>query len=246
MIPRNKLLVIRENDRFSRSMRAGGIEVTNFPLIRTEPLDDQAGLRALMPRLNEYDGLFFTSPAAAQVFGTELAQVPEYRGKVYAMGARSNQVFERRGIQAEFDPSISSADEFIRSLGSELYGKKLLFVRGDQSLQTIPRLLSGKSTVDEVVVYRTVRIQPSTAEIDGVRGQLSAGVYNWTCFFSPSSVDAFCDLFDGKIITKVAAIGQTTSGRAREKGLDVAFVAENPSGREFADAFLLHLNGTHS
>ena len=235
------VLVIRENDVFSETLRKNGADVTNFPLICTKPVDNPTSLKETVDRLNEYDGLFFTSPAAAEIFGKELSIGKKYRGKIYAMGARSKDVFDSIGMPIEHAPSISSAEELVRSYGSELHGKKFLFVRGDRSLQTIPKMLNERSVVDEVIVYRTVNIHPDNEVLAPVRSALATGKFNWICFFSPSGVDAFCDIFGNETAACVAAIGNTTANRASEKGLNVAFVPQRPGN--FANEFVAYLNG---
>jgi uroporphyrinogen-III synthase len=244
--PPTSILVIREDDIFSRSLRAAGVDVTNLSLIRTEPVDNQSALRESIEKIDDYDGLFFTSPSAAEIFTSEFKNAGPYRGKVYAMGSRSKEVLERSGSSVEFDPSISTAEELVGFYGDELYGKRFLFVRGDRSMQTVPNLLKNRSQMDEVVVYRTVSLRPSETEINTIRTQLDGGKFEWICFFSPSAIDAFFDLFGDGAATKVAVIGQTTAARASEKGLKVAFVSPQSHAVAFANALVSHLNGTHS
>ncbi len=245
MSNRTSILVLRGNDEFSSILRSADMEVTNLPLIRTEPLADQSGLRRSVEKIEEYDGLFFTSPAAAEIFTTEMANGRcEYRGKIYVMGARSESVLNKAGFTTEFDPRINTAEELITSRGNEFAEKKLLFVRGDQSLLTIPGLLKGKASVDEVVVYQTVATHPSNAEISGTAKRLTAGDFEWICFFSPSAVEVFRKRFEKKILVKTAAIGRSTSQRAAELGFNVEFVSPRSSAAEFGQAFISHLNGT--
>ena len=157
------------------------------------------------------------------------------------MGERSKDILESAGTAVEFSASVTSAEELIHLYGRDLDGKKLLFVRGDSSMRTIPTLLNGRSNVDEVVVYRTVRIEPDRSEIDSIRRQLAEHEFDWICFFSPSGVGAFCDLFGKEAKTHIAVIGKTTALTAAENGLNVEFVAKRPG--DFATEFAAHLNG---
>ncbi|CAN5392316.1 uroporphyrinogen-III synthase [soil metagenome] len=237
------VLVIRENDKFSELLRSMGLEITNLPLIKTEPLPDQCNLRAVIKQLDQYDCLFFTSPAAAEIFVKEMGSQPTYDGKLYVMGKRSKEVFDRAGLRSEFDPAINSADELIHAHGEGFTGKRALFFRGNRSMLTIPNLLKGKASVDEVVVYRTVGTDPADTHVIAIMDRLTGGEFAWTCFFSPSAVEIFKELFGNGVRTKIAAIGQTTAQRAEETGFNVEFVSPRSAAVDFARTFALHLNG---
>ena len=246
MRPIISVLVIREDDIFSETLRAADVEVTNLPLIRTEPIDNQGELFRSIENINKYDGLFFTSPSAAEIFTKEFNNAGPFHGKIYAMGLRSKEVLESLGSNIEFDPAVSTAAELVSLYGDELHRKRFLFVRGDRSMQTIPNMLRSRSEVDEVVVYRTVQVQPSETEIKAVREHLDGSKFEWIAFFSPSAIDAFIDLFGDRVIASVAAIGSTTARRAADHGMNVEFVSPSSTATAFARSFLTHLNGTQS
>jgi uroporphyrinogen-III synthase len=126
---------------------------------------------------------------------------------------------------------------------SELAGRKFLFVRGDKSLRTIPERLGSDAIVDEVVVYRTIEVELDAATITNTKVRLERGAIDWTCFFSPSGVDAFLKLFavDDARKTKAAAIGETTARHARERGLNVEFVSERANSQEMARGLIEHI-----
>ena len=246
MRPIISVLVIREDDIFSETLRAADVGVTNLPLIRTEAIDNQSDLFRTIENINKYDGLFFTSPSAAEIFTKEFKNAGPFHGKIYAMGLRSKEVLERLGSNVEFDPAVSSAAELVSFYGDELHGKSFLFVRGDRSMQTIPNMLKSRSRVDEVVVYRTVHVQPSETEIKTVKKHLDGGEFRWISFFSPSAIDAFLGLFGDRVVASVAAIGSTTARRAADQGMNVEFVSPRSTAADFAKSFLSHLNGTQS
>jgi uroporphyrinogen-III synthase len=239
------VLVLRAEDEFSRKLRSAGIEVTNLPLIRTEPLDDRSDLLRAIERIDEYDGLFVTSPAAAEIFINEMRDRGSVcPGKLYVMGGRANDVFTSAGYRTEFDDGVNTAEELIESReDKEFSGKKLLFVRGDRSMMTIPRLLKGNAFVDEVVVYRTVECVPSKDKVRRTIESLASGEIDWLCFFSPSAVEVFIKLFGTDTYVKTAVIGRTTKNRAIEEGFNVQVVSPRSNATDFAIAFISHLNG---
>ena len=80
------ILVCRNDDRFSSLLREAGFEVVNLELIETRPLEDLRPLREKLARLSEYDGIFFTSPVAAEIFVNERNGSNGFHGDVYALG----------------------------------------------------------------------------------------------------------------------------------------------------------------
>lgn len=227
------VLVVRENDSFSDSLREAGFRVVNVPASGTEPLLDLAEAQALIADLAAYDGLFFTSRASAEVF-VSISDRAAFNGKIYALGERSRAVLEKAGFSVE--PNVAnSAIELIESFGREEFaGKHLLFVRGERSLRTIPDTLGDISTIDEAVVYRTIEHAIDRNDIP----------YNeridWICFFSPSGVESFAEQTELSRLNGVlaAAIGTTTAKSADEAGFTVGFVSDASNAAEFAKGLI--------
>jgi uroporphyrinogen-III synthase len=240
-MPKTVVLVLRGRDVFSDKLIASGCEVSNLELLAIEPVQVE-----LDDSISDFDGLFFTSPHAANAFlfasGND---VKGYEGDIYVLGERTKNVFESAGVAVRYQSKANTAAEMIRLFGdAEFAGKKLLYVRGDRSLRTIPNLLAVKAEVRELVAYRTVDIQPDPAITGEIIAQLGRGEIDWMCFFSPSGVDGFLKNIDAPELSGVstAVIGETTAGRAREAGLSVDFVSTRTSAEDFADELIEYIN----
>jgi uroporphyrinogen-III synthase len=238
------VLVIRRNDRFSELLREVGLEVQNLELIMTRPADDLSDLSQKLEKLDEYDGLFFTSPAAAEVF-VERVEADSFSGSVYVLGERARKIFVEKGFDVIFRADANTAEELITSFGnSEFEGKRFLFVRGARSIRTIPELLTGTAVVDEVIVYETVAAQRNSVRIEELKAKISMGQIGWVCFFSPSAAEEFATVFDrielGKV--KSAAIGETTARQARRIAMSVEFVSKRSNPEDFAQGLIEHIN----
>jgi len=236
------ILVAREFDEFSSRLKDAGFEVINFPVIRTVPVEDLSELKEKLREPEKYDGLFFTSPKAAEVFLRNFEnKAGGFGGKIYALGGRTKALFEAAGFETVSGAEANTAEEFINSFPrkSEFAGKKFLFFRGDKSLRAIPELLSGTAAqVDEVVVYRTVRDSVEENLIAQIREKLRRARIDWICFFSPSGIESFLKTF-GDISPpaseiKIAAIGRTTASCAAAKNLKVKFVSPKANLGYFA------------
>lgn len=232
------VLVVREFDRFSSLLSKNGFEVVNFPVIQTLPITEFGELNEKIDNLKSYDGLFFTSPKAAEVFLQNFANKENnFRGKVYVLGNRAKLLFADKNFEIVFRADANTAEEFVNSFDeNEFAGKKLLFLRGDKSLRVVPELLKDQATVDEVVVYRTIETAIDETLKNEIGEKFSKNEIDWIVFFSPSGIESFVKTFGGFPIDniKIAAIGLTTAGKAVENNLKVEFVSSKANTADFA------------
>ncbi len=232
------ILVVREFDKFSSLLTENGFEVVNFPAIQILSIEDFGEFNKTIDCLENYDGLFFTSPKAAGVFLKNFEnKEKDFRGKVYVLGNRAKALFENTNFKVLFRADVNTAEEFINSFDeSEFAGKKFLFLKGDKSLRTIPELLNDSAIVDEIVVYRTIENTINESLKNEISGRFSKGEVDLICFFSPSGVEVFVKTFDRFLPNniKIAAIGTTTAKKAAENNLKVEFVSPNANVEDFA------------
>jgi len=233
------ILVVREFDEFTRLLNKNGSEVINFPAIKTLPIEDGSELLKRIDSLKNYDGLFFTSPKAAEVFlqNFENKKEGDFRGKVYILGKRTKILFENSNFEIAFRADVNTAEEFINSFGMrEFAGRRFLFLRGDKSLRAIPELLNGRAIIDEVVVYQTVENSIDENSFSEIGDKIRGGEIKWICFFSPSGVESFIRKFGKTLLNniKIAAIGTTTAKKTIENNLTVEFISSKANAEDFA------------
>lgn len=235
---RSAILVIRPDDDFSESLRQNGFEVLNLELIKTEPLNDLSELDEVIERINEYDGIFLTSPVAAKIFALHFGDSGRsYSGKVYTLGPRAKEALSGLEFENAFSDTANTADELLDGFGeSEFEGKNLLFIRGDHSVGSIKQKLNGKANLNEVVVYRTIESRPDEKLLNVVKKRFAENEIGWVCFFSPSGVSGFSKVFGNEDLVKVkgAAIGSTTADRAGELGIRVDFISQRATAEGFS------------
>jgi uroporphyrinogen-III synthase len=242
---RRAVLVIRGDDRFSEYLRQNGFEVLNLELIRTEPVDDLSEFAETIARIGEYDGIFITSPAAAEILVRQLnGDGLTFSGKTYVLGERAKAILERSGLEIAAGDAANTAEDVIASFKSdEFAGKRLLFVRGERTVGTIPKLLKGVATVDEAIVYRTCELDPGETVVAETTIRFQKGEIGQICFFSPSGVDVFKKLFPNEDIgtLRAAAIGKTTAESVARAGFDLDFVSLRATAEDFAVGVAAHL-----
>jgi uroporphyrinogen-III synthase len=239
------ILVVRKFDEFSLRLKENGFEIINFPAIATAPVEDSgARLDEKLKTPEKYDGLFFTSPRAAEVFLQRKAK-DGFSGKIYVLGGRTKLLFENAGFETVFRENANTAEEFINSFEkSEFAGKRFLFPRGDKSLRAIPELLKTVAEIDEIIVYRTIENRVDKTLVDKIGENLRRGEIAWICFFSPSGIESFVKTFGEKSLNdriKIAAIGATTAKKAAALNLKVEFISPKASAEDFASGLIEYL-----
>ena len=226
------ILVIREFDNFSRVLTANNYEIINLPLIETKALDDLSGFKTILESIENYDGVFLTSAAAAEIFRTNLKT--NYAGKVYVLGKRSYEILKDANLNLHFDAAANTAREMLENIApDELKDKKFLFVRGEKSLRIVPEFLSKTATVDEAVVYETREIKVGIDKINELRENFDFAA---VCFFSPSAAQVFLEQFGAEILhqTIIATIGKTTAEFLERRNLKTDFVSSKSNAENFA------------
>ncbi len=241
METKKTVLVIREFGDFSATLIANDFEVINFPTISTKRVKNLSELEKNIAEIDKYDGIFFTSPKAAEIFLADFDK--DYSGKIYILGNRAKSLFENKNFRIVFKDSANTAEEFINSFDeSEFADRKFLFLKGNKSLRVIPEMLKGLAEVDETVVYETILFEIGKEFTDELKQKLSRQKIDFICFFSPSGVKNFLKVFDEfeQKETRIAAIGTTTAAGIEEPGFRVDFTASN--AKDFASEFCKFFN----
>lgn len=235
------VLIIREYDKFSQILTQANLEVVNFHAIQTLPVENLDELDEKLGEVKSYDGLFLTSPKAAEVFLQRFREKNfAFGGKVYVLGNRTKTLFENfenANFEIVFRENANTAEELINSFERQEFAwKKFLFLRGDKSLRTIPELLKNVAAIDEVIVYRTIENSSDKVLVDEIKRKLRENEIDWICFFSPSGIGSYINAFGENSLenVKIAAIGETTAGRAAEKKLKVDFISAKANAEDFA------------
>jgi uroporphyrinogen-III synthase len=242
------VLVIREFDSFSRILSENGFAVINCPTTRTKSLEDLRDFDARLSAIENYDGIFITSRRAAEIFRAKLREKNiKYGGRVYVLGARSFALLKNEKLNLIFSESANTAAEMLAAIPPpELAGRRFLFVRGEKSLRVVPDFLArAAASVEETIVYRSVKIPLESFNIKEIENALETGEIAAACFFSPSAVESFLQQFSEEKLhqTKIAAIGKTTAEFLEKQNLKVDFVSPKATAEDFAVELINYLAG---
>ena len=229
-----RILVTRpraQADEFANKLRAAGFEPVFFPVIEIKPVDSYVALERALSKINCYEWIVFTSVNAVEVVFDRcpsLLSPGKLEVKFAAIGPKTAEALEGRGITPDFVPEEYVAEAILPGLG-DLLGKWVLLPRAEIARKALPEAIFQAGGVPhEITVYRTLPSQPSLEGLDALR----AGV-DVVTLTSPSIVHNFIaiaeehglDPFHLPNNPQFVCIGPITEQAAREAGLPNLIVA---------------------
>jgi uroporphyrinogen III methyltransferase/synthase len=229
-----KVLITRprnQADSFASALTQAGLEPVFFPVIEIRSFEENVALDRAIEKISCYDWIVFTSVNGVKAFFTHLVH-PSRLGmdvKVAAIGPKTAQALEARGVIPDFVPGEYVAEAILPGLG-DLRGRWVLLPRAEIARKALPEaILEAGGIAHEIAVYQTLPAEPDP---DGL-ATLRSGVDTVT-FTSPSTVKNFVKIvrrvgFDPLHLPgnpKIACIGPITQKAAKEAGFVKTMVAD--------------------
>lgn len=250
-----RVLVTRSREQgreLAMLLEAAGAEAVEAPLIAIHPPADHGPLDEACLHADRYDWIVFTSVNGAHAFFTRLLTGPRDvralgTARLCAVGPGTAGRLTQIGLKVDLLPEEHSGEGVAAALAStgSLRGSRILFPKADIARDIVPeRLRAAGAIVDEVVAYRTVRVEPDE-QLDIYRQLLDRRI-DVVTFSSASAVHAFAETFgpdqsiDLLAHTDVATIGPVTAEAANRYGFRPSIVPAMPSMRGLVDAIAAH------
>lgn len=225
-----------------------GASARNVPAVRISANHDPA-LDRLIKHVRDFRWTVFTSPNAVKFFMERMLELGHDArdmsgSRMVAMGPGTEKALLSWGLRADLVPREHSTHGLMASLADiPLAGEPVLLCRSNLAPPGLAEFLRRKgATVKEAHPYRTeVANRPDRSLILS----MERSEVDIILLTSPSTAEGLLALLDGKThllsgIT-VGCIGPVTGERARELGIDVAFVADDHSEDGLVKALLDHL-----
>ena len=217
--------------------------VLTMPLLEIEPMgeDDAAVLDDLLADVAAYDWIVFTSAngvaAVREHLAGKLAGV-----KIAVVGPATAAAVRALGVEPAFVPDNYAAAEIVEGLG-KLDGQRVLLPQADIADPWLAdQIRAAGASVDAVVAYRTVEIDPSAVEAAELEEGVDAIVV--ASGSAARSLAALQAKFPGvaRVLqqTLLVAIGPKTADAAREVALPVGLVADEASSEGIIRALTTH------
>lgn len=228
-----RILITRpraQADDFAERLHTAGFEPIFFPVIEIRPMEDNVALERALEKLNCYDWVVFTSVNAVDVVfnnsnlpkGDRDAGVKGQGVKVAAIGPKTAEALQARGVTPDFVPDEYVAESILPGLG-DLRGKWVLLPRAEIARKALPEAIAAAGGVPhEITVYQTLPAQPDAAGL----AALQSGV-DIVTLTSPSTVQNFMAIAQQFGLDPLhlpgdplfACIGPITEQAARAAGL---------------------------
>lgn len=210
-----------------------GASVSVVPLVAVEPVEDTGALDAALESIDDYDWIVFTSANGVAIVRDRLTKRTLGGITVAAVGPATADAVRGLGTEPSFVPERFAAGEIARGL-EPLEGKRVLLPQADiAEPQLADELRSRGATVDVIVAYRTLGIEPSMSGIDTI-GRADAVV-----LASGSAARSFASL-EGIGDPLLVCIGHKTADAARQAGLKVGLVADEATADGIIQALVAH------
>jgi uroporphyrinogen-III synthase len=214
-----------------------------MPLLQIEPMrdSDAEALESVLSHVDAYDWIVFTSAngvaAVQEHLAGRLAGV-----KIAAVGPATAAAVRALGVEPAFVPVNYAAAEIVDGLG-DLRGRRVLLPQADVADPWLAdRIRAAGASVDAVVAYRTVAVDPSAIEAVELEQGVDAVVL--ASGSAARSLAALAAKFPG--VTKslqqtlLVAIGPKTADAAREVALSVDLVADEATSEGIIQALRSH------
>lgn len=232
--PRKTVVVTRPADRrgtLSRALTELGMEVVDFPCIRTVPCSPCPELDGALMHLEAYDWLVFTSPFGVKVFFDRLlARNRDSRAlaklKLAAIGPKTADALLPYGLRADLIPAVYDSEHLAQAM-AEVDGPVLL-CRASQSSRALPQLFAGRGIPClDAAVYDTVYAAENPAP---VLSRLDAPLL--VTFTSASTVRGFVGSLPGADLRHIlgCCIGPKTEAEAKKYGITTVTAQEATIG----------------
>lgn len=247
---KKKILVTRavdSGDKFGNELNRAGFSIEYFPTIEIKPIDDYSLVDKKIKKLNQYDGIFFTSANSVNYFFKRCINLGvEVDNKIYAVGEKTGEKVSEFGYRVHFVPETYSAEQLIESLPlEEIKGKTFLFPRGNLTMKKLKEGLKEYADIDEVEVYvNSLPVNGNSVRIKKIVNLLKAKEIACLTFFSPSGITNFMMMvpdFEQEDII-IAVIGKTTKAKAIEYGLIVDIMPVEATSESLAESIIKYFN----
>jgi uroporphyrinogen III methyltransferase / synthase len=246
--PNRTVVVTRDEPRdgpLSARLRALGLDVLWWPVIRVAPPADAAPLEAALAEAADLDWVVFTSGHAVEPVTARLRARPTSL-RMAAVGAATAATLREHGWEPDLVPEQASAEGLIAALAPRIErGARVLFPASSRAL---PALAAGLRKLGaEVLQVEAYRTDTAPLDVGECRGYIERQAVGAVTFTSPSCVDELehalgRDHF-GRLLScsSPIALGPTTGRALAQRGFE-STLAQPPTLEGLAATTYRQLN----
>jgi len=206
------------NAAFACKLAARGACAVSCPTFEIQDLTGKKEVKQIIPKIKNFDWVFFTSPAGVKLFFSALKRLNKdsrifASAKIACIGSETAAALEDFGIRADFIPkkftSSDLAKEFIKKRIPN--GKKILLLRSALA----DKLELAGAKVKTVSIYTAKKLSQNC------HPERSEGSIDWLTFASSFAVKCFFEDIDPKTVRniKIASIGPVVTETLKKFGV---------------------------
>lgn len=221
------VIVTRPKERagtLADRLRALGADVTEFPCIRTVPMEPCTQMEQAVEKIDEYQWLVFTSPAGVSTLMAYLDRIHRDvralgRIRIAAIGPGTDRELRKHGLRADLIPQVYDGAHLGQALCDAAPEGRVLILRAQWGSPALTDALERcKISYDDIRCYETEYTCPETEQVRTLLEQEPAPVVTFT---SASTVTGFVSALKGADLSGITAacIGEQTRAEAQKHGL---------------------------
>lgn len=228
------VVVTRDEPRdgpLAASLRARGLEVLCWPVVRIAPPGDPRPLEEALARVAEFDWIVFASRHAVEAVVARMASPGGTRpgrpgrARVAAVGSATAAALRAHGWDPDVVPADAHADALVAALAAHVKpGARVLFPASSRAL---PALGDGLRRLGaEVVQVEAYRNESAPLDVPACRAAIDSGAVGAVTFTSPSCVEELERALGREAFERLAdaafavALGPTTAGALTARGIE--------------------------
>lgn len=248
LVPRGK----KHAKTFSKIVEQfGGIPI-EIPLLAFQPIQNREVFKPIYDQLHTYDWLIFTSDVTVETFLADWKEEDSHKlPKIAAIGSKTQEAVEQRGIPVHFKPQEYVAESFVKEFFPYVKkGEKLLLPKGNLAREYIATSFREKEIeIDEVIIYETFFPQESKDQLIHILKERELEILPFT---SPSGIEHFMTvvkeygLEDCIETCIIACIGPISKLKCESVGLPVHVMPEEYTSYEMIRAVAAYLTEAES
>lgn len=216
---------------FSKVVKKYGGVPVEVPLLSFKAAELSKEEKKVIENIHTYDWIIFTSNIAVETFLSFYAEERTQLPYVAAIGKKTAQVLEKKGIKVDFIPAEFVAESFVTEFASRIEkGTKVFIPKGNLARDYIAEQLKKLGAiVDEMIIYDTYFPRESKEHLARLLSDHKLDIISFT---SPSTVDHFMEVVESHGLRDqiqsciIACIGPVAKKRAESLGLTVHVVPD--------------------
>ncbi|MBN2637657.1 MAG: uroporphyrinogen-III synthase [Bacteroidales bacterium] len=233
---------IEQAEKLKSALSGSGVDFFSIPMIKTQTIEPNEHLVAVLKKLSLYDRIIFTSKNGVSSFFEILKKLQIHFPKeiqTAVIGKGTATELKKKGFRANHLNPGNTSVEFAEYLNHSVISpnENILLVQGTKAPDFLEKELSGKLKVTRVNVYQTLPVEEINQQIIEL---IKSDQYGLLVFSSPSAFEFFSKHVNTETQKfRILSIGNITTSAIISDTKSEIITAEKP-GTEYLKKEIIH------